>query len=64
MTIWTYIKAEQFFPEYCPDIKNYKRKISGNNGRGNPVEFTREEKKQIRRALREMVRELSKYPDL
>lgn len=53
--IWTYIKAEKFFPEYCPEIKNYKRKISKKNGRGNPVDFTKEEKKLIRARLRIMI---------
>ena len=26
---WRYIKAERFFADYLPDIKNFKRKISG-----------------------------------
>jgi hypothetical protein len=57
---WKYIKADQFFPAYCPDIKNYKRKISGANGRGNPIEFTQEEKKQIKAALKKLFKDISK----
>lgn len=57
--IWTYIKADQFFPAYCPEIKNYKRKISGKNGRGNPVEFTEEEKKQIKKGLKKLFKDLT-----
>jgi hypothetical protein len=56
--IWTYIKADQFFPVYCPEIKNYKRKISGKNGRGNPVEFTEEEKKNIKKGLKKLFKEV------
>ena len=57
--IWTYIKADQFFPTYCPEIKNYKRKISGKNGRGNPVEFTLEEKKQIKKGLKKLFKDIT-----
>lgn len=52
---WTFIKADQFFPAYCPQIKNYKRKISGKNGRGNPLEFSPDEKRQIHRGLRQLM---------
>lgn len=58
--IWQFIKADQFFPAYCPEIKNYKRKISGKNGRGNPVEFTIEEKKQIKKALKRFATDMQK----
>lgn len=58
--IWQYIKADQFFPTYCPEIKNYKRKISGKNGRGNPVEFTAEEKRQIKKGLKRLATDMQK----
>jgi hypothetical protein len=58
--IWKYIKADQFFPTYCPDITNYKRKISGKNGRGNPIEFTLAEKKMIKGGLKKLFRDLNK----
>jgi hypothetical protein len=57
--IWQYIKADQFFPKYCPEISNYKRKISGRNGRGNPVEFTAEELKAIKKGLKKLFKEIS-----
>lgn len=57
--IWTFIKADQFFSVYCPDIKNYKRKISGINGRGNPLEFTVQEKREIKKALKQMMKDVS-----
>lgn len=56
--IWNYIKADKFFPAYLPHIKSYKHKIRGKNGRGNPVEFSPEEKKQIKTALKSLFKDL------
>lgn len=58
-SIWKFIKADKFFPEYLPEIKNYKRKISGRNGRGNPIEFTLDEKKLISKALKKLLHDLA-----
>jgi hypothetical protein len=52
--IWNYIKADTFFREYLPHIKSYKHKIRGKNGRGNPVDFSDDEKKQIKEAIKKM----------
>jgi hypothetical protein len=56
--IWNYIKADTFFREYLPQIKSYKHKIRGKNGRGNPVEFSAAEKKQIKAALKSLFKDL------
>lgn len=58
--IFNYIKADKFFPKYCPSIKSYKHKISGLNGRGNPVEFSEKELKQINKGLQKMMRDFLK----
>ena len=58
--IWKFIKADIFFREYLPHIKNYKHKIRGKNGRGNPVDFTKDEKKQIKAAVKKMAADISK----
>lgn len=50
--IWNYIKADSFFLDFLPGIKNHKHKIRGKNGRGNPVKFTPAEKKEIKQALK------------
>jgi hypothetical protein len=57
-SVFQFIKADQFFPKYCPSIKSYKHKIRGKNGRGNPVEFSAEERKQIRDGLKRLLRDL------
>ena len=53
-----YIKAAKFFPTYCPKIKDWKKKMTGKNGRGNPVEFSSAEKKQIKAALKSLFKDL------
>lgn len=55
-----YIKADQFFPAYCPTIKSHKHKIRGFNGRGNPVEFSDAEKKQIKKGLKKLFTDITK----
>ena len=56
--IWKLIKATKFFPLYCPNIKDWKKKMTGKNGRGNPVEFSADEKKQIKAALKSLFKDL------
>ena len=56
--LFNYIKADAFFREYLPNIKSYKHKIRRKNGRGNPIEFSAEEKKQIEKALPKLFKDL------
>jgi hypothetical protein len=56
--VFDFIKAANFFPEYCPEIKDWKKKMTGKNGRGNPVEFSPEETKQIKQALSRLFKDL------
>ncbi len=58
MKIWDYIKADTFVRNHLPEIKSYKHKIRGKNGRGNPVEFSPEESKQIKQALSRLFKDL------
>lgn len=60
MKIWNCIKADTFFQEYLPHIKSHKHKIRGKNGRGNPVEFSAAEKKQIKTALKSLFKDLER----
>lgn len=56
--IWKFIKADQFFRKYCPEIKSYKHKIRGKNGRGNPVGFSGNEKKLIEAGIKKLFADL------
>lgn len=58
MKIFKYIKADSFFRDYLPNIRNYKHKIRGKNGRGNPCSFSEEEKKQILEAVSKLSNQL------
>ncbi len=64
MNIWTYIKADSFFRDYLPHVKNYKHKIRGKNGRGNPVDFSEQEKQQIVEALRKLTQKTRLSPGI
>jgi hypothetical protein len=52
------IKADKFFPAYLPHIKSYKHKIRGFNGRGNPTDFSEQEKAEIQKALSMLFKDL------
>ena len=58
MIIFKYLKADTFFREYLPFCASYKHKIRGKNGRGNPVEFSAAEKKQVLAALKSLFKDL------
>ena len=58
MSIWKYIKADTFFADYLPHIKSHKFKIRGKNSRNNPAEFSSDEKRQIKNAIRKMIKEM------
>ncbi|MGN6440209.1 MAG: hypothetical protein ACTHMM_27025 [Agriterribacter sp.] len=55
---WLYIKAEPFFADFLPEIKNYKQKISGKNTRGNPLDFSDDEKRTIAKAIKRLTADL------
>jgi hypothetical protein len=57
---FNYIKAAKFFPDYAPNIPAWKKKISGKNSNGNPVDFTEAEKTEITKALKQLIKDLTK----
>ncbi|MBS1641034.1 MAG: hypothetical protein JSR11_01030 [Bacteroidetes bacterium] len=48
------INASFFFPKFTT-IKNYKHKLRNVDGNGKPIDFSADEKKQIKEGLRSMV---------
>lgn len=52
---WRYIKAEKFFQDFLPDLKNFKKKIVGRNTRGNPISFTEKETQDIINAIEKLI---------
>lgn len=57
--IWKYIKADPFFADYLPHIKSHKFKMRGTNSRNNPVDFSQDEKKQIKLALKQLFKDIN-----
>lgn len=59
MSIWKYIKADTFFADYLPHIKSHKFKIRGKNSRDNDTDFSPNEKKEIKAALKKLFKDLT-----
>ena len=57
MQIFNFIKAKHFFPQYAPSVKDWRKKMTGKNGRGNPIEFTEEDKKKISTGISQMTKD-------
>ncbi len=53
-----YIKADPFFRDYCPQIRNHKHKIRGKNGKGKAVDFSKEETIQILQGIKKMFKNI------
>lgn len=47
------INANYFFENYV-EIKNWKHKLRGTDGNGKPIEFNKDEKRQIKAGLKKM----------
>ena len=54
MNIWKYIKADSFFKDFLPHIKSHKFKIRGYNSRNNAINFSKEEKAEIKKAIKKI----------
>jgi hypothetical protein len=52
------INAKVFFPTYCKDVNNYAHKMRGMSGNGKPLNFSEEDKRHIREAIRKMSRDI------
>lgn len=58
MKVFKYIKADRFFTDYLPLLRNYKHKIRGKDGNGKEIEFSAAEKKEIKAALKRLCKDL------
>lgn len=55
-----YIVASNFIADYCPGIKNYKKKLSGKASNGKDITFTDEDWKIIMKGFKKLVKDLTK----
>lgn len=58
--VFDYIVAQNFFRDYCPEVKSHKFKMRGTNSRGNPVEFSDQDRAEIKRGLKKLFKDLDK----
>lgn len=56
--IWNYIKAAAFFPKYAPTVKDWRKKMTGKNGRGNPVTFSPADNLAINAGLKKLFKDI------
>lgn len=45
--VFRFINASAFFRTYAPEVKNWAHKLRGKNGRGNHLEFSKQDKQII-----------------
>jgi len=58
--ILKYLSAKYFFTDYAKSVKNFTHKMRGVDGNGKPIEFTDEDKKQIKAGIKQLSSDLQK----
>lgn len=55
-----YIVASNFIGDYCPNIKNYKKKLRGRASNGKEIDFSEADWKEIKKGFKKLFADLSK----
>lgn len=58
--ILKHISAKHFFADYAKEVKNFTHKMRGVDGNGKPIEFSTEDKKEIKNGIKQMAADISK----
>lgn len=58
--LFKYIKANQFFKYYAPEVNNFKHKIRGISGNRKKLNFSNTDKEYIKLGLLQMLSEFKK----
>jgi hypothetical protein len=58
--ILKYLSAKNFFTDYAKSVKNYKHKMRGIDGNSKPIDFTDEDRKEIKAAVKKLSSDLLK----
>lgn len=53
------VPAKQFFAQYCPEVKRFYHKLNGVDGNKKPIDFTPEDKKKMKKAVKALIKDLS-----
>jgi hypothetical protein len=54
------VPAKQFFTQYCPEVKRFYHKMNGIDGNKQPIDFSPEDKKKMKLAVKALIKDLSK----
>lgn len=63
MQAFQFIKANHFFPQYAPGVRNWRHKCRGKDARNNPLNFTKQDISIIDKGIWNMCRELFPHVD-
>lgn len=53
------VPAKRFFTKYCPQVTNWTHKSRGVDGNKRPIEFTAEDKKAMKLAVKQLVKDIA-----
>lgn len=54
------IVEKHFFTAYCPEVTNFRHKKRGMDGNKRPIEFTAEDKKAMKAAVKQLAKDIAK----
>lgn len=54
------VPARPFFTKYAPGVLRYYQKFHGKDGNGQPIDFTEEDKKLIRKGMAKLAADIQK----
>lgn len=58
--IFKYLSAKYFFKDYASGVRNFTHKMRGVDGNGKPIEFSKEDVKEIKYGLQKMTKDVSR----
>lgn len=59
--IFKTVVMNNFFKNYCPDVKCYYHKNRGISGNCTPIDFTESDKAKIKEGIQKLIADLSKF---
>lgn len=55
------VVINNFFKNYCPEVKCYYHKTRGISGNGTPIDFTDSDKAKIKEGVKKLITDLSRF---
>lgn len=61
MKLFDFIKAANFFPNYAPQVRNWKHKLRGVDGNKKPITFSEDDRKQIKQGAKKLLSDIKDW---